>query len=197
MGLIKKRIILKMVEKIWKDPVWSKVISVGILLLVGIISDHYISWWKELKINFNKFIFNCTQTIELEYWKFYLLILGSFFFFLLIILILHGIIKENSNQNKPTPSWKKYTTDIFFGVECHWEYSDFSTAPINIYYLCPSCQYQLYPLRHSNVHYIDSTTIFKCENCNTTYEEIFTNPIYVENKIILKVQQKIRTGSWE
>ena len=32
-----------MMLKIWKAPVWSKVISVGVLLLIGLISDHYIS----------------------------------------------------------------------------------------------------------------------------------------------------------
>ena len=186
-----------MIRKIWKDPVWSKVISVGILLLIGIISDHYISWWERLKINLSKFILYLNQTVELEYWKFYLLILSTSLFFLLVILIIFSILKEKSEHNKLKYPWEKYTTDIFFGVECHWEYLYNSTAPMNIHYLCPSCQYELHPKNHYNIRYSDDTTIFRCENCNTTYEEVLINPRYIENKIILKVQQKIRTNSWE
>jgi len=183
-----------MIMKIWKDAVWSKIISVGILLAIGIISDHYISWWEKLKINLSKFILYLNQTVEFEYWKFYLLILGTSLFFLLIIIF--SILKEKSNYNKLKYPWEQYTTDTFFGVECHWEYS-YNSTPTNIHYLCPSCHYELYPQSHYNVRYTDSTTIFKCENCKKTYEEVLTNPRYVENKIILKVQQKIRTNSWK
>jgi len=181
--------------KIWKDPVWSKVISVGILLILGVTSEHYIGWWNSLKIVIKSSILYLEQTTEINNWLIIVMGISTILILILLLLVIWSLIKESLIDNDSQP-WKNYTSDIFWGVECHWKYIGKEGIPYDIYFLCPKCKYQLYPLEYNDYQYFDSITIFSCSNCNTKYEKVLTHPINIKHKVELNVQQKLRTNSW-
>ncbi|RFS26225.1 hypothetical protein DVR12_00085 [Chitinophaga silvatica] len=74
----------QVVNKIWKDPVWSKVISVGILGLITLLYNYITSLFNgsDFKIEFIKF-----WTFKIELWKVALLFIFLFAIFWFVTVI--------------------------------------------------------------------------------------------------------------
>ncbi|NLR58850.1 hypothetical protein HGH93_12105 [Chitinophaga polysaccharea] len=74
----------QIVSKIWKDPVWSKVISVGILGLITLLYNYITSLFKgsDFKIEFIKF-----WTFNIELWEVALLLIFLFALYWFISVI--------------------------------------------------------------------------------------------------------------
>ena len=172
-----------MIYKIWKDPVWSKVIAIGI---IGLIVDYYLNLWIIIKNKFTSFLTYITNYSEVQNW---IIGLMSICTLLVILFIIFGIwnlfFKKNQKSN-----WENYKQDNFFGLEWHWEYNQFDKQPNNIYSLCPNCKYQLYPT--DNYHNLS----YHCDNCQTSFQSINSNYQQLQHKITLNIQQKLRTGTY-
>lgn len=81
-----------MLLRIWKDPVWSKVISVGIIALAGLI----YSWIKDNNKNISLLdrLHNFIN-IQLPLWLFFVGLL-----FLLLLPVILKAINRNQKKNK-------------------------------------------------------------------------------------------------
>lgn len=94
-----------MINKIWKDPVWSKVISVGIIGLIGLCYAKFLSITENLTLNeaFNKIIGLNVKII-----------------YVLVILVLYWLVnfiiklfrKEKSYYNKKQSKLIKFNNHI-------------------------------------------------------------------------------------
>ena len=179
-----------MINNIWKDPVWSKVIASGIMGLIVLISNYYLNWWIQFKEATNTFFTYLNNYTEIQNWIIVLMSICSIIVIIFIIAIIWNLIFQKKEQT----SWENYKEDNFYGLEWHWSYNMFDKQPEELYTLCPHCKYQLYP---NEQEYPTLTLNYNCENCNTKFQTI--NLLYsnLKHKIILNIQQKLRTGTYK
>jgi hypothetical protein len=144
-----------MIKKIWNDPVWSKVISVGIL---GLISLGYIKFVSVTeKISFKE---SLQQLFELKIPLVYVLVA------IVLFLILKRLFrkKKTSNTNSYTNKQDQLRTfnkiiDPPTGIQFKWEVWFDGNTPF-ISKLTAFCTKHQPPLRFVN----DSCPIPDCEN---------------------------------
>jgi hypothetical protein len=176
-------------NRIWKDPVWSKVIATGIIGMLVFIADHYLNILSKLQ-NFANITFAyINSSTEIKNWLLLIMSLCS----LLVGIFLIALIWNLFFSKKEQIGWKSYQSDNFYGLEWHWEYNMFTEEPEELYTLCPNCKYQLFPDEHQ---YPTPILKYHCENCHTQFPTI--NLLYsnLKHKIILNIQQKLRTGAY-
>ena len=115
-----------MIEKIWKDPVWSKLIVMLFVALAGLISNHYIDWWNACKLFISNTLIYLGETTEIQNWLLILISLISSIFILLILIGLWDTFfmkKQVELEQKPSP--QDYLSDIFFNLQWHWKYDTY------------------------------------------------------------------------
>lgn len=170
--------------KIWKDPVWSKVISAGVIgLAVYLIntSDIFIPILNKLKLFMSK-------TLEVELWYIVFLNLSLLFFILLIIYLFVCLYKTQGGQSKNIE--ESYIEDYFFKIKWVWSYS-INGDITNIVPLCPKCDYDLSP---HNVDYdpFETELILDCDDCDFSLKPMEITYSELKNQIKKKVQKQIR-----
>jgi hypothetical protein len=123
-----------MVKKIWADPVWSKVISVGIIGLISVAYTKFISVTEN--ISYNEAV---KKIIEIKISVFYVLIA------ILIYLILNWLVKKLLKKEKGIYTLKQEqlriynkTTDVKTGILFKWCVSFDNETPF-ITELTPFC----------------------------------------------------------
>lgn len=94
---------MKKIKEIWKDPVWSKVISAGIILLIATI------WAKFLKISLNEIYEGSIIFLNFKLNIYYFLII------LLIILVIRYALKKWRKKN---PYLDEKVGNYTFGELC-------------------------------------------------------------------------------
>lgn len=177
-----------MSSKTWKDPVWSKVISYGIIGVIGIISGYIMGWLPFIKSllldGFStiwKYISSSTLTPN---WL--LIVLGvitTLFIVLIAILVISSFKRSSVN-------YTEYTSDNFYKFKWAWSYIGGTVN--NIYSLCPKCNYEISP----------STCGFNlsygyCEECGYETGRQHVARSEIERKVLLKIHKNIRNGDWE
>jgi hypothetical protein len=174
-------------SKLWNDPVWSKVIAGLILALGATIATYFLDWWPVFgRLASQGYAFALAST-PTPHWLLLLLILLA-----LPTVFLTAAIAWASTF--PTPSWRDYTTDIFFGLRWRWRY--FSDGGIDEpHTFCPHCDFQVFPQDVSAYRVVDHIT-FRCDSCGRHLAEFEESFASLENKIKRFIQQKIRNGTW-
>jgi len=116
-----------MIKRIWKDPVWSKVIAYGIIALISAT----IIWIKSI-IDETSLIETLKNLITLKVPLIYIII-G-----LILLVIIRTIL--NKKGKTTLPDFIQYKKDFFEGIEWRWiwRWSNV-TASWNIYDLKPCC----------------------------------------------------------
>lgn len=74
-------------KEIWKDPVWSKVISAGIILLIATI------WAKFINISFNEIYNNSISFLNFTFPIYYSIVI------IFIFLLIRFLVLKNRNKN--------------------------------------------------------------------------------------------------
>ena len=74
-------------SKLWNDPVWSKVISGLILLLIVSIPTYLLNLWPLIKVFYNNFFTLATEKTSIPNWFLALLCLLSLYFIISITLL--------------------------------------------------------------------------------------------------------------
>jgi len=188
-----------MIKKIWKDPVWSKLIVLLFVALAGVISNHYIDWWNSCKSFISNFYIYLRETSEIQNWILILVsLIASLFILLILMKLLYKIFVKKQEEK---PSYQNYLSDTFFNIKWHWKQDvwGMGVEPIyDMYTLCSNCEYQIYPQEKLDAYNPGKYTVsFYCEHCNTTYKDIPFSFNELKHKVILKIQHKLRTGTWK
>lgn len=156
-----------MISKIWKDPVGSTLISVGILGVLGYLGNFLSDGW----------VLSALWTI----WDWIVICL---FFRIAVIWILCGLsvivaglyvyirLRLKFEESNIMP-FLSYTEDVFDGYKFRWEYRKgyFGKYEIsNLTLLCPKCETPM----HSNYNGHD------CPRCN---HQVYTSALKTWEKI--------------
>jgi hypothetical protein len=173
------------IKKIWNDPVWSKVISAIILLTLSYFVG-IISWiWYLIKYFFNLL----TDQINIPIWIFLSLV---FFVFISLLLFLKNVFKKDDLE---TIKIQDYYEDIIFSIKWRWSYAS-NNEIVRLNAFCPACDYQLYPYKASSFEIIEDIG-FKCEDCGKDFGVFNHNYSVLEDKVIRKIHQYIRSDEYK
>lgn len=123
---------IKWIEKVWKDPVWSCVISTLIISLGGIVINTFTHGkvLKALMNGWDGLISFFTYKIPV-YWILITIVLLIGFY----LIVQYICFKKNENV---LPSYYAYTEDTFNGIPYRWEYC--YNQICNLRPLCPNCK---------------------------------------------------------
>lgn len=150
-------------QKIWKDPVWSKVIAAVIIAAAGAVYSLVKSWLNDsgsLEESF-KTVFSYQVNIWLA------------IAVLMTVLIIAGIIKKirgRKNQIPVPPFVDDFTRCMYQNQIWKWRwvwsptYKFYYVTDLNIE--CPNCHEGVLDLEYMN---------YRCPKCNASYEFAWIN----------------------
>ena len=99
--------------KLWKDPVWSKVISTGLIVIFGTLGTWFLGLWPQIKTALIAVVGAFLYQVEIPIW----LILA------LVPCLLFFIPILQSFKSDSEPSFVKYKSDKIFGINWSWGWS--------------------------------------------------------------------------
>ena len=183
---------MTMILKIWKDPVWSKVIATGIITGIAALSLYWYYGWLIIKDAIMLVYHLILSTTAIPNWLLGILIIPTLLFtYVILILLKEKLTDTNISQD----SYKNYVSDDFFGLNWVWSYSTNGSIS-NLHSLCPHCNYQIIAKDISNYHVIPRLG-FVCDECGYKAEAFQGYYVELEQKIRLKIQKNLRTNEWK
>jgi hypothetical protein len=178
-------------KAIWNDPVWSKVISAGILALIALGGTYFLNWWPAIGSSFSAGLTYVLARSSFPNW-----LLGLLGLLAVPTVLLAGVLAWQvffPPQSKQP--WIAYTSDIFYNLRWRWHYNrDASMSRLITF--CPHCDFQVFPANASGYAFIDRI-FFRCESCARdlgVFDESYES---LESKAESFAQQKLRNGSWQ
>src|SRR3954467_9747363 len=106
---------LRVLKKIWADPVWSKVIAAAILALAGFIASYLFNWWPAIAHAVGAAWGFLVGATVLPNWA----IGFGFILTLPTFIILYAMVRGRF-ADAAGPDWRSYTKDQFFGLVWRW-----------------------------------------------------------------------------
>jgi hypothetical protein len=173
---------VEFIRKVWKDPVWSKVIAAGILLGIPVLVAYATNSWTIIGNFLTSMWHWLFETDTSPNWV--LIPAGILGILALVLLILK--LKSQFSQIKYLDS---YTCDDFYNLKWRWSFG-FSYSIDTIQSFCPECDHQLVGLRvpsHNHSHHW-----YDCPDCDFRSEEYKFTPDVLHKKVILKIQKNMR-----
>ena len=181
---------MELFTKIWKDPVWSKVIAAGITGILGIllvvVSIYFPSLWVSVSTGFTivwSFISGHTNTPN---WVLGIMAISC----LILSVILFLYIQQKIKPDTPEDPYS-YRSDIIEGLLWNWHYR--LKAISGLISLCPKCEFQILP-ELINSFYSANRCRYYCQGCNT--EVGILEKDVLEKLVKLRIQHALRTGTW-
>lgn len=157
-----KNIVTKFVQFAWHDPVLSKVISTGIVAIIGIYLTVFYVTWADIFFYLNKLYNLVFGKVQIYNWLLCFISCVS-------LLYLRVKVKSYVNINK-IPEWEKIKFVEFQGIKWRWKNIAYEKVK-DIRSFCPICDFELY----SNEDYAygkGTKTVYFCLNCNKVIKEI-------------------------
>lgn len=180
-----------MLKKVWGDPVWSAVISTGIISAI-VATFAYMSGYVSTIVGWFGILWAfILASSSVPNWMLGIGVLLAFATVTRIVVLAWSSVDEGP----ALPGWRSYKRDSFFGVVWAWDYGS-NGQLVDIHSLCPQCQCQIVP-RYEDRWPIDSCYHFECDACGYKGEEVKGCYEEIVNKIIRFSQRKIRTGDWK
>ena len=177
-------------EKLWKDPVWSKVIATGIIAALGGLGAYFLGYWpvvsRVLSAGWN-FLF---ASSNIPNWFIAILVLCAAPSVILLAALVRHVV---GGEGPSTPNWTSYKNDEFFGLCWRWDYSGGSIVRLHAF--CPMCDYQVFARNASGYDFIDKIS-FSCDSCHNNLAEFAESQTHLESKIERFIQQKVRNNTW-
>jgi hypothetical protein len=173
---------VEFIRKVWKDPVWSKVIAAGILFGVPAIVAYATNSWTIIG-NFLTSIWH--WLFETDTYPNWVLIPAS----ILGISVLFLLILKLKNHFSQVIYLDSYTCDDFYNLKWRWSF-DYSYSINTIQSFCPECDHELSGLKaftHNRLHHW-----YNCPDCDFSSEVYKFTPDALHKKVILKIQKKMR-----
>lgn len=174
-------------SKLWNDSVWSKVIAGLILALSATITTYFLDWWPTFcRWTSQGYAFALAST-PTPHW---LLLLLGLLTLLTVILVAAIAWTSIFPYKAQSPSWRDYTTDVYFGLRWRWKYSG-DGGIYDAHTFCPHCDFQVFPQDVSSYRFIDHIA-FRCDSCGRHLAEFQESFSSVESKTKRFIQQRLR-----
>ena len=171
---------MKLLRKVWNDPVGSKVISA---LVLGFASAGYT--WRTA-------ILGAISTL----WSFLwaktpvpnaILVIASLAILACFAAAVIAILASRETSQEIVES---YRTDSFEGIKWHWSYgADHGIK--SLYPFCPTCDYQILPQEVGGYAAAPRTRFF-CDVCKATILELNEPFGVIEGKVERMIHREIR-----
>jgi len=176
-----------MIKEIWRDPVWSKVISSGVVFLIVFIGTYLLNVcpqiWNWLSSMWSIVI---SSTLTPNWLLGLMVILCGF---LVLVKIKDWFTAKEQEINS-----QNYTTDSFLNLIWSWQYVGGQID--HLHALCPECECQIKPKINFD-YYDDGYYNYNCNFCSYSPGFINDNPEVTNHKIRLKIQKVLQTGEWK
>jgi hypothetical protein len=170
---------MPVVSKLWKDPVWSKVIAGLILVALAYFSGW---WWPHISGAFLQGVLWILAKTQVPNWLLILLSILALGFVGCVILITMML------RDKQTADWLSYSTDTFFEMKWRWTYVGGHIDKLAPF--CPQCDLQIIPKRTG--YRAASQVLYECEDCNSFARVIDLPQDEMEARIHRLIQKKLR-----
>jgi len=181
---------LNFLKKLWSDPVWSKVIAAGIIIILTAAISGFTGFWPTIAIVASAVWSWLTSTIAIPIWLLFVLSICTAVALLVSVLLVVSILRDNSVSE---PTSHSYTTDEFFNIRWRWSYMGGGTI-YDLYSFCTKCDYQVFPF--DTMVYSRFGSKYKCGDCGEDLGTFAKDQHEVEQEIKLLIQRKIRNGEW-
>lgn len=174
---------LDLIKKVWKDPVWSKVISAGILALFVWLGYQFDFIRNDKTIFFEFF----QQEVKIQVWIVFLILIINIVLLFLSVRYILTLYKVDEDD-----LFHSYCYDKILGLTWRWDYSTIDQI-INLHSFCPNCDFQLIKKMDKGFLYYSD----HCSGCGFELTSDIVNSRRFEENVILKIQQKIRNSEWK
>jgi hypothetical protein len=180
---------VKNLKAMWQDPVWSKVISTGIIATLGFLISYLAGWLPTFSI-FIKNVWGWFFQISSIYnWVLVLVFIPCLLFFYVVMFWLKSLVSSND-------SFQSYICDTFFDLKWRWSYYFEGKISIDdVHCFCPRCDHQVFPQDVSGYR-VAPEFKYDCPDCHYSVGTREDNFVQIRQKVILKVQKNIRNGEW-
>jgi hypothetical protein len=183
------------IKAIWRDPVWSKVISAAIIAITVSAGTFVLARWSgpfsnALSATWAYVVGDAViprwMLAGICAWA----VAASYVLYLVAL-----ITKESKAVQKSQITWTSYVEDEFLNLRWRWQINS-SARVFSLTAYCVSCDMELTDTS-DGFGFGDQTTIFECANCNKP-EIRFDEPIYeVKSRVTKLIQLAARNGSWQ
>lgn len=179
--------------KLWKDPVWSKVIAAGILFACGSLGLWFLGLWTDIYEVLTKIWRVVIYEVSVPLWLIVLLVP--------VLLLSVPLLKKLVANRKPR--FLQYRSDKILGINWSWGWSqpNFHNDKYSIKDLHPRC-----PNCNSRIELNDySGHLVNCINdeCNWSWNEqgSFENRIshssQLNQKVLNVIDRKVHNGEYK
>lgn len=179
-----------MIKKIWKDPVWSKVIATGVIAFLSYTGAYLFGLLSTITTFFIQLWSFLTTSSSVPNWLVGIMTIPCLMLcWFLVVEFKDRIASENSEL----VNWKSYQRDNFFGLIWVWRYSRNSIE--GLHSLCPICEYQVLP-KNASAFAVAPRFECICDDCGYSAGSFEGEPCELLHKVELKIQKELRTGHW-
>jgi uncharacterized membrane protein len=187
----RQRSLAFVLKKIWSDPVWSKIISAGILALIGVFATYFLGYWEKIKNTCIWLLEFFNQVVTIPLWLVVVVVVV-----ISILALLAAIPMVIRLLPDPSPRFTKYVQDSFWGVDWHWNwigpYRDNPKYRLgSLVPRCPDCKSHL----QINYEYHARNQILTCINTTCRWKWVMPSlPItgpFNYNELLKRVQTEI------
>lgn len=178
-----------MIRRIWHDPVWSKVIAAAIIAVFGSLGAYFAGYLGKIGIIVTYAWRFLAGKTPLYNWLIVVLSIPAIIMLILVVAFFKG---SKARENVPySLDFRNYNSGTFFGLTWRWRLGS-DGAPYEITPFCPKCDYQIVP-KFASAFRVAPRYALMCEDCG--FDGGFIEGEYrdFEQKIVLKIQQNLRT----
>lgn len=192
-GEIGKSLKSKLID-VWKDPVWSKIISV---VLIGAFAGVWATVrgkWHVIGITLWSWIVAAWTWLGsvTDVWNWLLCALSAIALGVGYVVIRVALEARRIQAAPATP--KDYLSDLFESLRWYWSYDYFNRIS-NLYPCCPDCLLQLEP-RYDGSNFSSTRHHYFCEHCKEVKASFKERHEDLAERIQRFIQQKLRNGDW-
>lgn len=179
--------------KAWKDPVWSKVISAGLIFIFAACFTWISGLWPEVKSTLLYILSLFVYEVVIPVWALFLIVP----FLVLLIPFIHSRIPERE------PAFINYKADQILGIDWSWNWSkpNYYNEKYSIRDLhprCPDCKSSLEINDYSGqlAHCINDDCKWKWQQ-QGNFENRISHSSTLNSKVWNIIDRKIHNGEFK
>jgi hypothetical protein len=178
-----------MLKKIWADPVWSKVISVAILGLIGVLYTSIQGLWPKIFEFFQQCVLLARSSSQVPNWFLLILCIIAVMYIAKIgrAVIYRCMLKEKEEES----ALKSYTQDLIFDI--FWRWTNVNGLFTGLKPYCSKCDYELTP---NTIVSLGTHTHFSCDHCKCVVAKFEMSLDDISRRVYREIERKFRTGLW-
>ncbi|MFR9546122.1 MAG: hypothetical protein SNJ29_11165 [Rikenellaceae bacterium] len=170
-----------MIAKIWKDPVWSKVISTVILGSFAYLCNLWSNGWVLLALKTA-----WSWIVAFLFFEIAIIWIICGFIGLILILFLYAKLTQKSPESATIP-FLSYTADVFGGYKYRWSYFKGYSGKYeieNLHLICSKCETPM----------MNDWGGYSCPRCQNRVDE---DRLKNNNEIIVLITDNIRRDNYK